>query len=343
MEQITFRTVDVPENTQERTVFRANTAGLDRHRTIIKPDGLDFTNFRKNPIFVWAHAGSARPAEPEHILGKVVDIKATPEFVDVEVEWADQVNQKARLAKALVDSGFLRAVSIGFIPKKIRVDTVETERGPEDVRVFEEAELVEVSLVPVPSNPDALAVVRDLLGAIGEDEIRGVVPGDASRKTAPLDTPWKAPFLRDFTDKEWDDLSDAEKRRIARHFAWAEKDPADNWSQLKLPHHRASDGAVVWNGVRAAMSVLFGARAGVKIPDADRRKVYDHLARHYRDFGKPVPEYRDLVEGRGLEDLLDDSPPEGADDDSAKRYLRALRLLSLQIQIEQLKEEIANG
>lgn len=121
----------------------------------------------------------------------------------------------------------------------------------------------------------------------------GVVPEDVSEKTAPEDEPWEAPALSDFTDKRWDELSDAEKRRIAGHYAWAADMPPETFGDLKLPHHRPSDGAVVWRGVAAAMAALMGARGGVDIPKEDRRRVYNHLARHYEQFDREPPAFED--------------------------------------------------
>jgi len=64
-----------------------------------------------------------------------------------------------------------------------------------------------------------------------------------------------------------------------------------------LPHHKASgQHPVVWRGVSAAMAALFGARGGVNIPDRDRRGVYNHLAKHYKQFDKEPPEFREYTE-----------------------------------------------
>ncbi|HXH11163.1 MAG TPA: hypothetical protein VNP04_15550 [Alphaproteobacteria bacterium] len=120
---------------------------------------------------------------------------------------------------------------------------------------------------------------------------KGVVPGDVSTELAAEDTEWSALRLSDFTDEPWSDLTAPEKRRIARHFAWAEAMPPETFGGLKLGHHRASDGAIVWRGVAAAMAVLMGARGGVDLPEEDRRPVYNHLARHYRAFEREPPEF----------------------------------------------------
>lgn len=115
----------------------------------------------------------------------------------------------------------------------------------------------------------------------------GVVPANVSDKLAPKDTPWSAPTLSDFTDKSWADLNDDEKRHIAGHFAWAKEMPQASYGDLKLPHHRPSDGAVVYKGVTSALGALNGARgSGVDIPEADKPKVESHLKAHEAAFDK---------------------------------------------------------
>ena len=68
-------------------------------------------------------------------------------------------------------------------------------------------------------------------------------------------------------------------------------------SSYKLPHHLAvGEHAVVWNGVKAAMGALMGARGGVDIPDEDRKGVYNHLAKHYKQFDEEAPEFKSFDE-----------------------------------------------
>jgi len=126
-------------------------------------------------------------------------------------------------------------------------------------------------------------------------QVRGVVPSDPEGAGLDESSPWEAPTLSDFTDAKWDELTREEKIAIAKHFAWAPKMPPDRFDDLKLPHHDPKTKAVVWRGVVAAMASLMGARGGVDIPEEDRRRVYEHLARHYRQFDKPPPEYRSMM------------------------------------------------
>lgn len=71
---------------------------------------------------------------------------------------------------------------------------------------------------------------------------------------APDSTGWKKPALSDFTDKQWSDLSDVEKSRIASHFAF--NDGNDSFGALHLPHHDPKTGDAVPAAVRNALARL---------------------------------------------------------------------------------------
>lgn len=89
-----------------------------------------------------------------------------------------------------------------------------------------------------------------------------------------------------------------------RVFTWFDSDANDDdgdglpdaKSAWKLPHHKAKgQNAVVWKGVVAAMAALMGARGGTDIPSGERRSVYNHLARHYReDFDEVPPDFESV-------------------------------------------------
>jgi len=119
----------------------------------------------------------------------------------------------------------------------------------------------------------------------------GVVPKHRWSYKTDATSNWTKPDLADFTKKSWDELTVDEKKDITAHYAWTPKNPPDRFTDLKLPHHDPKNHAVVWSAVRAAMGALLGARGGVNIPVEDRKKVYNHLAAHYREFGKEPPEF----------------------------------------------------
>lgn len=173
-------------------------------------------------------------------------------------------------------AGAITEMSFGFDPIKVSY----TSQGDQMVREIHEVRLWEVSDVLWGMNPYTVAV-------------KMVIPYK-NEGQAPESEPWERPNLQDFTNETFDSLPLSEKRRIAAHFAWSANNPPETFGDLKLPHHRPSKtgvGPAVWAGVRAAMAALMGARGGADIPENDRRPVYDHLARHYREFDKEPPEF----------------------------------------------------
>ena len=100
-------------------------------------------------------------------------------------------------------------------------------------------------------------------------------------------------------DEEWDaakEVRQAEVEDLKVICAWFDSENPNIKASYKLPHHRAKGHAVVWRGVAAAMKALLGARGGVAIPEKDKKGVYNHLAKHYKQFDKEPPELRDYEE-----------------------------------------------
>ena len=107
-------------------------------------------------------------------------------------------------------------------------------------------------------------------------------------------------------DRDWDwSEREAEKvdalldhggwKAVKEAHAWyddSDGDPPEKRAAYKLPHHEVIGGRVqvVWRGVTRAMNVLSGGRGGVRIPGKEKRAVYDHLARHYQQFGEEPPD-----------------------------------------------------
>lgn len=116
---------------------------------------------------------------------------------------------------------------------------------------------------------------------------------------APRDTPWDGP--REVAAADVDDLKVM--------CTWYDP-PGERKGDYKLPHHRQSDKYTVWRGVTAAMAALLGARGGVDIPASDRRGVYNHLARHYRDFDEEPPEFRQYSDAELREMFMMEEFPE---------------------------------
>lgn len=143
-------------NSQDRTIdVVASTFALDSFNTRIDPEGWDLEQFRKNPVITWAHddrgvtASGGRPiAKAENIRPEDGKLKMRLRFPKPgSFAFADEVFN-------LMADGFLNAVSVGFEPVEWRDETTEEEGG---VRVFTKQKLLEVAVVTIPSNDDALA------------------------------------------------------------------------------------------------------------------------------------------------------------------------------------------
>lgn len=180
--------------------------------------------------------------------------------------------------------GALTEMSIGYDP--IRFDfeelkATDTEPGGM-VRNLREIRLWDTSDVNFGMNPATVSATKK------------AVPYKDTGK-ADEGTAWSAPSLSDFTADGWNDLSAGEISRISAHYAFSANWPAENFGDLKLPHHLAGTsgvGKAVWRGVAAAMAALLGARGGVSMPDADKRSVYNHLSKHYAEFDKEPPDLK---------------------------------------------------
>jgi len=154
-------------------------------------------------------------------------------------------------------------------------------KGGENVKInwLKDVDIFEISYVNRPAIDKRFIALKMM-------EYKSVIP---FRKTTalPEGTPWDAGV----------EVKKAEVKDLKIMCTWYDEKDADNKGAYKLPHHKSGGGyPVVWNGVKAAMGALMGARGGVILPDSDRKGVYNHLAKHYKQFDKEVPEFKELDE-----------------------------------------------
>ena len=131
---------------------------VDRDGDILKAEGADFSNFKKNARLLWSHnsgGGEARPAigRIENVEVKDGKIYFTPVF-DLKDKFAKEIFRKYK-------ERFLDAFSVGFLPKEWE----ENETG----YVFNKWEALEFSAVNVPANPEALVVLRSQKFEVSKD------------------------------------------------------------------------------------------------------------------------------------------------------------------------------
>lgn len=140
------------------------------------------------------------------------------------------------------------------------------------------------------------AELSELIAQIeAEEEDDGAVEGVVPYSSGPLDKrdSWDASAARARIAR-WassDGSGDKDKVNWGKYkkaFLIVDGDP-ENFGSYKYPHHDVKDGTlyVVWGGVRSAMSFL------MKTNPQGKRAAYNHLARHYKAFGKEVPPYKE--------------------------------------------------
>lgn len=165
------------EDIGERSVlFTISKEVQDRDGDILRANGVDFTNYMKNPVFLSFHNSREFP------LGKVKkfwvegnEVKAIVYFPTVEELSTDptQASEKAKLVDFTYHcykTGMLNAVSVGFIP----LEWTETKEGY-DITKWE---LLEFSAVAVPANQDAIA---QAVKSFGEDFTKSFIVKDGRR------------------------------------------------------------------------------------------------------------------------------------------------------------------
>jgi phage head maturation protease len=137
------------------------TDDLDRQGEILDPDGMDFTNFMANGVVLYGHQYSGIESIP---VGKVHSLSLVHENTrkKMDMGWVFQGDDVTPLITAVTkswDRGFLNTVSVGFMAKEY------------DGNIITKSELLEVSIVPVPANPQALR-----LNGFTDAEVKALTP-----------------------------------------------------------------------------------------------------------------------------------------------------------------------
>lgn len=182
----------------ERTLrFVISTADLDRDGDTIAVEGWQLDNFRANPVVLFGHDYRSLPvARAINTRVENGSLVSEARFATAEeYPFADQVFR-------LYKGGFMRAVSVGFLP--VEWKQAQGQERPYGID-FLKQELLEFSCVVVPSNPNAL-VAAGLGGRRGRGPASGVRPGGSGISE-------EERMLRDF-EKRRQKKRDAYRREV---------------------------------------------------------------------------------------------------------------------------------
>ena len=258
-------------------------ARVSRNNRLYLPSELEAAvkrlNGRKVPVY-WEHISAMNAIGKAKLFWNPEKMEV---FYEAEITDPDAVKKLENIPLK---------VSLGA--DYSRVDYID------GVEVLRDIVFKEISIVAAPGIPEATIDVAESVLVIHER----AVPFEETPK-ADEGRSWDADRAVSSLRRWASSDGSGEKDKIdwgkyRRGFAWYDEDDAENFGSYKLPHHEVIDGrlVVVWRGVAAAMAALMGARGGVDIPSSDRRPVYNHLARHYRQFGKEPPDFEALEDLR---------------------------------------------
>lgn len=131
-------------------IFSDETVARDGHT--IRNAGWDLENFLQNPVFLWCHDSSEPP------IGRVTSIVKTGSRLIGTVEYADaDTYDFADTIFRLTKAGYINATSVSWAPLEWKWSQDKARPGGID---FLRQELLEISAVPVPALPTALATAR---------------------------------------------------------------------------------------------------------------------------------------------------------------------------------------
>jgi len=160
-----FKDVEVKALGDYELEIIGSTGVVDRDGEMINPDGWDLRNFKKNPVILPAHDYRA-PA-----IARAKSVKIEDKKLKFKIEFPQEgVYPLADIYRRLYKSGFMKASSVGFVP--IEWKNGDGEKEPR--RTYLRQELLELSLVSVPANPEALVTEKGITEAMA----KGVINSD---------------------------------------------------------------------------------------------------------------------------------------------------------------------
>lgn len=162
-----------PENiTNREAEFVISDETPDTYGTVFKINGWDLTRYERNPVVFYAHR--VHSDNPDLLIGvSTVRIENNQLIGVVRFESAE-INPLAEKVWQKIQAGTLRMASVGGCPKSGHWGDEKIGEN-RDFVYFDETELLEWSIVPIGSNPEAQLRQSELI-----DEIKKEIKIDVS-------------------------------------------------------------------------------------------------------------------------------------------------------------------
>ncbi len=145
--------VEIKSKKVGQASFIASTPNSDRYDDVIDQNSWVLEGYKNNPVILLNHRQDMLP------IGRATKIGVVNGQLEIDVEFDMEDELGANVARK-VDQGFLKAVSVGFQPKKgiMRSELPGDHKAYGKTGMFySENELLEVSVVTIPANSEAIA------------------------------------------------------------------------------------------------------------------------------------------------------------------------------------------
>lgn len=160
--QMLYREADLEVEDENMRLMKviASDESVDRYGDIIRVAGWELGNFIRNPVLLFGHQSYMPP------IGTVPDVGVKGKRLMAQCKFlAEGVYDWADTIWRIVEAKALRAVSVGFIP--LAWDYIYEDKKDPESRItgyeFTKQDLLELSIVPVPANANALSVAKSLI------------------------------------------------------------------------------------------------------------------------------------------------------------------------------------
>lgn len=147
--------LSVAEGTEERVVsFVFSDASVDRYGDTIDPKGWVFDRSGAGTVALFGHDSSI----VDNVVGRALNVRVQGDRLVGDIHFATaEENPNAEIVYQMVKGGYINSVSVGFQPIEWSQTKDKSRPGGID---FKKQELLEVSVVPIPANPNAIALAK---------------------------------------------------------------------------------------------------------------------------------------------------------------------------------------
>lgn len=168
------RSVSEEQAENRQAEFVISTEAEDAHRTIFEIGGWNLERYNRNPVVLYVH--DMHSSNPDVVVGtSEVRVEGNELIAVVTFESAEN-NPLAEKVFRKIQAGILRMASISADVHEARWGDFDKGENPDVIR-FTNMDLLEWSIVPVGSNPDALKRNKESL-----EDIKQRFPKEVVRK-----------------------------------------------------------------------------------------------------------------------------------------------------------------